>query len=425
MYPLFAAASICAVLSACGGSDDAEKTDEVFFTGTFQPAQYYNFLNECTQNMRNGRTVSYNVKGEVIREELCSFDAATNIQKVTAKRLKEGVLAVADYTELTFNAQGSVVEAKTWSDAEKKSIRQEFVFTYAGDGRLLRSVETSETSKSVTTTEYGPDEVPAKTTTVTTLGGNTTTEVSTCVTFFSNYRPCERTKDGKVEETMSLEGEDYVRKQLVNDQLVEVERFSFLSPNTYPYKKRSYKYYGFDGELQFELSESCAGDEQFVNCSEIRKTADGTEFSSLSTVRENVGMVKNIVGGLERIYPAWIEKSGTYSAQDADKEYKGSFAATFDVATFNRDAEIKFEFKKSPRPELKEIFVATPYWSDMSDSLEDMFAEDLPDGSASFKAVSRHAGQTREILNEITGLTGLTSDQVNPSFVFKTEYIYQ
>jgi hypothetical protein len=410
------------VFAACGNeSGDDSNNGGIIYAGAQGAAEYYNFLNECDKSARNSRKISYNIKGEIVREKTCSYDAATRLHKITEKRLSDGVLSVDTYSEIQFNEADNIVESKEWKDVEKKTLRTEHSFTYGADGKLVQGIEKSDDGKTVATTTYDGEEQPSKKTTV----AENYTRTTTCFFMLFDRYPCEETLDGEVQESITVDGEEFVRKQLVKGQLTEVERFSVFTDDPELYKNRSYKNYDFNGDLKSQTSENCEVSGDTAVCKETQKTAAGTEFYSLTTNHRNVGKVSITIGSLERIYDVWFEESASFAAKDDEKEYSGTLTVTLDVATFNRDADINFEMKKVPNPDLQSVYVFAPYWTQMTSSLEDLFAESLTSGSVKFRTTSRFNDNKDEILSEITGFTGLTTDQVNQDFVFKEEYIYQ
>lgn len=410
------------IFAACGNeSGDDSNKGRIINEEILGPAEYYNFLNECDKTARNSRKISYNIKGEIVREKACSFDAATRLHKITEKRRSDGVLSVDTYSEILFNEADNIVESKEWKDEEKKTLRTEHSFTYGADGKLVQGVEKSDDGKSVATTTYDGEEKPSKKTTVT----ENYTRTTTCFLMLFDRRPCEETLDGEVQESITVEGEEFVRKQLVKGQLIEVERFSFFTDDPQLYKNRSYKNYDFNGELNSETSVSCEVSGDTAVCKETQKTAAGAEFYSLRTNYRNVGRVGITVGSLERVYDAWFEESATFSAKDDKKEYQGTLSATIDVASFNSDADVTIEMKEAPNPDLSSVYFFGPYWTQMSNSLVSLFAKSLSSGAVKFRTSSRFNDKKDEILSEITGFTGLTTDQVSQDFVFKEEYVYQ
>ncbi len=212
----------------------------------------------------------------------------------------------------------------------------------------------------------------------------------------------------------------------MNDSLIETERFSFLDGNQGLYKKQVRKSYSFDGTISYEEEEeSCtlAGSE--ATCSETRKTPAGKTFYKHDSTYRNVGKVKAIIGGVVKESDAFIEVAGTLTALTEDKEYSGSFSATFDTATLNSDSDIKIDVKASAHPDLESVFIFLPYWGQNSSDLNKIFGDSVTTGSASFKSIARYNAQKEPVLNEVTTLIGLTPEQIGADFVYKKVSTYE
>ncbi len=417
--------SIAFLSSACGIGDTDEKdaNEGLIFTTEYDPASYYTFIEECSQGLKGGSETSYNALGNVISEKVCVADSAAKILKITEKRLVGTTLEVRSYAETTYNDDGRPLAVKEWRNTEKSELVTEYSFTYTG-GKLVQSIYKSVLGDTVATTDYNDLEEPVKETTIAQFGGSTTTTVSTCL-FLRDYQPCEKTKDGQVRESIEKVGEEFIRKELVNDSLIETERFSFLDGNLGLYKKQVRKSYSFDGTISYEEEESCtlAGSE--ATCSETRKTPAGKTFYKHDSTYRNVGKVKAIIGGVVKESDAFIEVAGTLTALTEDKEYSGSFSATFDTATLNSDSDIKIDVKASAHPDLESVFIFLPYWGQNSSDLNKIFGDTVTTGSASFKSIARYNAQKEPVLNEVTTLIGLTPEQIGADFVYKKVSTYE